>query len=104
MSSGAKRSADDPPPAATDDAPATKPKKPKGKATGGPVARDATPRAPAPAAGAQVLKILSVNVAGLRAVFNDDAKVATLKGLIEGERPDVLAGGRLGTSRVIENE
>ena len=92
MSSGAKRSADDPPPAATDDAPPTKPKKAKGgKATSAPVARDATPRAPAPAAGAQVLKILSVNVAGLRAVFNDETKIATLKGLIEGERPDVLA-------------
>jgi exodeoxyribonuclease-3/AP endonuclease-1 len=39
---------------------------------------------------AKHLKVISANVAGIRAVFNKDAKKAAFKKLIDDEKPDVL--------------
>lgn len=52
-----------------------------------PLPRSLTPRGPA--ATGRVLKFLSLNVAGLRAVLNGD-KAKTLGELVERERPDVI--------------
>jgi len=56
---------------------------------GTPLARSPTPRELEPPAGSRLLKLLSVNVAGLRAVLAGD-KGAVLRTLVEREAPHVL--------------
>jgi len=54
-----------------------------------PLPRSLTPRELDPADGNRVLRVLSLNVAGLRSVLNGD-KAKVLRELIEREKPDVL--------------
>lgn len=68
------------------DASGEKPKKPDKNS---PLKRSLTPREELPTEKARILKVLSVNVAGLRAVLNGD-KAETLKDLVQAEKPDVL--------------
>jgi endonuclease/exonuclease/phosphatase family metal-dependent hydrolase len=51
------------------------------------LARTATPRIEAPDGS---IKVISVNVAGLRSVLAQEPKKAALKAIIEKESPDVL--------------
>nr|QDO16222.1 DNA-(apurinic or apyrimidinic site) lyase [Lingulodinium polyedra] len=54
-----------------------------------PLPRSLTPRELEPPTGSRVLRLLSVNVAGLRAVLNGD-KAKLLRALVDQETPDVL--------------
>jgi exodeoxyribonuclease III len=54
-----------------------------------PLARSNTPRELVDEEG-RVLRLISVNVAGLRAVLNNDKAAASLRKLVERERPDVF--------------
>ena len=54
------------------------------------VPRTPTPRAPPPAGGAATFKVLSWNVAGLRALLNDGKKGKVLQDLVAQESPDAV--------------
>jgi len=65
-------------------------KKPK-RDKSAPLQRSLTPRQLlVPEGGRKLLKLLSLNVAGLRAVLNNDDKAQKLKAAVERETPDIL--------------
>lgn len=81
------------------------PKKPK-RDKNTPLPRSLTPRELEPAQGSRTLRVLSLNVAGLRAVLNGEDKAKILRDLVEREKPDVfvLNEHKLKEEDVEENE
>lgn len=55
-----------------------------------PLPRSITPAVPDTEQECRMLRILSLNVAGLRGILNNEAKSAVLRDLVEREKPDVM--------------